>query len=211
MNYKNIDVLNGELKKRQYTTINKNEFPDQKILHNIVLAFHDDIIPLYDGEGKNAFTEDATAEHYYANYYVDLFHKLYCQCSMIPKDTEELVSDKNNYLLMKQDNFVVFLESHQNKHQRLAIGQLLTYTGASGNKFPEQCNITWHQHNTCRVVLGMMQKACKGNYLSETNSVYIPKKEPIDNIIYDVVCSYDPIHKIYIAWYHCYPTDNFKV
>lgn len=211
MNYKNIDILNIELKNKQYNIINKNDFPDQTILHNIVLGFHDNIIPLYDVEGNNAFAKDSKNEHYYADYYVDLFHKLYCHCSMISKNTEELVSDKNNYLLMKENNFVVFLESHQNKHQSLAIGQLLTYTGAPGNKFPKQCNIEWHKKNTCPVVLKMMQEACQKKCLSETKSVYIPQKEPNNDIIYDVVCCYDPTHKIYSAWYHCYPTDNFKV
>ena len=211
MDYKNIDVLNCELAKKQYTIINKNDFPNQIILHQIVLAFHDYIFPLYNNGMAKIFSEYSTTEHYYANYYVDLFHKLYWQCTINQEDTEELDSDNNNYLVKEENNFVVYLESHQNKHQSMAIGKLKTYTGAPGNKFPSMCDLEWHTNNTCPVVLTMMQKAYQEKHLSETERVYIPKKEPINNIIYDVVFCYNPTQKKYFAWYHCYPTDNFKV
>lgn len=216
MKYSKIKKLNEELKKNQYTEIDTADFQDKEILNSIVLEFHDKIIPLYNKYGETMFTEDSTTEHYYANYYVDLFHKLYYHKSMIPKETEKLVSDSNNLLLeegtMNDNNkFAVFLESHQNKHQSLAIGKLMTYTGAPGNKFPQQCNIEWHKNNTCPVVLEMLQNACQENCLSETNRLYIPKKEPINNIIYDVAFCYDPTRKQYFAWYHCYPTSHFRI
>lgn len=211
MDYKNIDELNRELENKQYATINKNDFPNQVILHQIVLAFHDNIFSLYNDGMEKVSSEDSTTEHYYANYYVDLFHKLYCQCAMNLENTEELDSDNNNYLVKEENNFVVYMESHQNKHQIKAIGKLKTYTGAPGNKFPSMCDLEWHTNNTCPVVLAMMQKACQENFLSETKSVYIPKKEPINNIIYDVVICYNPTLNKYLAWYHCYPTNKFSI
>jgi hypothetical protein len=112
-----------------------------------------------------------------------------------------------NRELIDEDEIVVILDDHQNKHQRSKIIELKQYSGEPGSKFARGKDLDWHTDNTAEVVKGTIEQAVSDGILSKDVS-YSPPKRPIDGITYDLTISWDADTGKWVGSYHCNPVDD---
>jgi hypothetical protein len=110
----------------------------------------------------------------------------------------------NNIELLDEDNVVVLIDHHQQKHQMDKITEFPAYSGESGSKFAPGKGLAWHRQNTAQVVKTTVQQAVQ-NKLVTTTKDYTPPKTPKDGIVYDLIIRYDEPTGKWVGSYHCNP------
>ena len=113
----------------------------------------------------------------------------------------------NNIELLDEDNIVVLIDHHQQKHQRDKIAHFPPYTGEPGSKFAAGKNLDWHRRNTAAVVKETVQDCVDRGVTSRTGA-YAPSKDAIDGIIYDLGITYDDATGKWVGSYHCNPVKD---
>jgi hypothetical protein len=116
----------------------------------------------------------------------------------------------NEFLMSDQDNIVVVLDSHQNKHQNDKIQQLPEYRGGRGAKFASSKGLQWHRDNTEPVVRQRIMQMIQEGKAKPGMIPYSPSKDPIGGIHYDLTISYDEETGKYLGTYHCNPEKSEK-
>jgi len=111
----------------------------------------------------------------------------------------------NNIELSDQDNIVVVLDHHQNKHQRDKIAELPVYTGAPGSKFASGKGLDWHRTTRAPAVRSSVKTAVDAGRITPKSGAYSPSKDAIGGIIYDLTITYDDDTGKYVGTYHCNP------
>lgn len=109
-----------------------------------------------------------------------------------------------NIELLDEDNVVVLLDSHQQKHQRDKIPEFPVYSGEPGSKFAPGKGLAWHRENTAAVVKATVQQAVAQRLVTTTTN-YSPPKTPKDGIVYDLTITYDEPTGKWVGGYHCNP------
>jgi hypothetical protein len=112
-----------------------------------------------------------------------------------------------NIELLDEDNVVVLIDSHQQKHQSDQITQFPPYSGGKGSKFASGKGLDWHRDNTALVVKATVQQAVESGQVTRTKD-YTPSKVPKDGIVYDLIVRYDEPTGKYVGSYHCNPLEN---
>lgn len=113
-----------------------------------------------------------------------------------------------NLELSDEDNIVVLMDDHQQKHQRDQIPQFKAYTGQPGTKFAVGKGLAWHVANTVPVVRQTVSAAVNDETVSPVSPPYSPPKDAIDGIIYDLTITYDDGTGKYVGSYHCNPVND---
>jgi hypothetical protein len=115
-----------------------------------------------------------------------------------------------NIELLDEDEVVVLLDDHQNKHQTDKIPEFKAYTGEPGSKFAGGKDLEWHRTTTAPVVKETVQDAVRDELVTRTSN-FSPPKDAIEGIIYDLTISYDDATGKYVGGYHCNPVvDEFN-
>jgi hypothetical protein len=109
-----------------------------------------------------------------------------------------------NLELLDEDEVVVLIDDHQNKHQNSKIAQFKSYTGEPGSKFAVGKDLEWHRGHTALVVKATVEEAVQSELVTPATD-YTPSKDPIDGIVYDLRISYDDDTGKYVGSYHCNP------
>jgi hypothetical protein len=116
-----------------------------------------------------------------------------------------------NLELIDEDEVVVLIDDHQNKHQVDKIAQFKAYTGDPGSKFASGKDLEWHRTTTAETVKETVEEAVRDGLVTPDGGNYSPSKDAIDGIIYDLTISYDPPTGKYVGSYHCNPVvDEFN-
>jgi hypothetical protein len=110
-----------------------------------------------------------------------------------------------NIELLDEDNVVVILDHHQQKHQTTQIPLFGTYQGARGSKFASGKDEDWHRDNTAQVVKETVEEAVKSGAMTPDTDSLSPSKDAKDGIIYDLTITYDKPTGKYVGSYHCNP------
>ena len=110
-----------------------------------------------------------------------------------------------NIELLDEDNIVVLIDHHQQKHQLSLIPHFPTYTGKPGTKFAPGKDLAWHTNNTAQVVKSTVEDAVKNGTMTPATDSLSPSKDAIDGIIYDLTITYDKPSGKYVGSYHCNP------
>jgi hypothetical protein len=106
--------------------------------------------------------------------------------------------------LSDENNVVVIMDSHQNKHQNPQLPELDPYGGGKGSQFSAEKDLAWHVTNTCDKVEIAVAAAVAAK-LARPGVVYCPPKTPKGGIIYDITITYDSDTGKYVGSYHCNP------
>lgn len=109
--------------------------------------------------------------------------------------------------LLDEDNIVVVMDSHQQKHQRTQIPKFGTYIGKPGTKFAEGKDLDWHKANTARTVHTSVATSVQQG-LIVPGQTYAPSKDAIDGINYDLGITLDQDTGKYVGSYHCNPVKD---
>jgi len=112
-----------------------------------------------------------------------------------------------NLELIDEDEIVVVLDDHQNKHQRSKITELKQYSGEPGSKFARGKDKDWHTENTAETVKSTIEQAVKDGVVGK-DAAYSPPKRPIDGITYDLTIDWDAETGKWVGSYHCNPVDD---
>jgi hypothetical protein len=106
-------------------------------------------------------------------------------------------------------NIVVWMDSHQQKHQKTQIAQFPPYTAGKGTKFADGEGLAWHVANTVPVVRTLIATAISAGNVSPRSGVYhTPKVAQADRIVYDLGIDYGEATGKYVGTYHCNPVSN---
>jgi hypothetical protein len=106
--------------------------------------------------------------------------------------------------LSDEDSIVVWMDDHQQKHQRDKIPGFKAYIGEPGDKFATGKDLQWHIDNTVPVVRQSIAEAIEAQLVTPTTT-YSPSKEAINGIKYDLTITYDDPTGKYVGSYHCNP------
>jgi hypothetical protein len=106
--------------------------------------------------------------------------------------------------LSDEDEIVVIMDHHQQKHQFDKIPEFPAYTGDPGTKFRAGKGLEWHRDNTVPVVRDTIAEAVSSGKVTPEKE-YLPRKKPKDGIVYDLNISYDASTGKYVGSYHCNP------
>jgi hypothetical protein len=112
-----------------------------------------------------------------------------------------------NIELLDEDNVVVLIDHHQQKHQMDKIPEFPAYSGEPGSKFAAGKGLQWHRDNTAQVVKTTVEQAVAGKLATPTKD-YTPPKVPKDGIVYDLIIRYDEPTGKFVGSYHCNPLVN---
>ena len=112
-----------------------------------------------------------------------------------------------NVQLLDEDNIVVIIDHHQQKHQRDKIPEFPAYSGDPGSKFASGKGLEWHRTNTAVAVKAFVLDAVSKKLVTATKD-YTFKKTPRNGIVYDLLISYDPPTGKWVGSYHCNPLRN---
>ena len=112
-----------------------------------------------------------------------------------------------NIELIDADNVVVLIDHHQQKHQRDKIPEFPAYTGEPGSKFASGKDLEWHRGNTAETVKATVLDSVDKRLVTATTT-YAPSKVPKDEIVYDLIVSYDAPTGKWVGSYHCNPLRN---
>jgi hypothetical protein len=110
-----------------------------------------------------------------------------------------------NIELLDEDNVVVLIDHHQQKHQLSLIPHFPTYTGKPGTKFAPGKDLAWHTTNTAQVVKSTVLEAVRNGTMTPETDALSPSKDAIGGIIYDLTITYDKPSGKYVGSYHCNP------
>jgi hypothetical protein len=121
--------------------------------------------------------------------------------------TKVQFDEAKNIELLDEDNVVVLIDHHQQKHQMDKIAEFPAYSGEPGSKFAAGKGLQWHRDNTAKVVKSTVQQAVAGKLATPTKD-YTPSKVPKDGIVYDLIIRYDEPTGKYVGSYHCNPLAN---
>jgi hypothetical protein len=117
--------------------------------------------------------------------------------------------EKANIQLLDEDDVLVLIDSHQQKHQHPSarIAQFGTYRGKKGSRFAKTKDLEWHRANTAQTVKTMVLEAVRDGR-AKKESVYATPKTPRDGIVYDLGISWDETGRKWVGSYHCNPLRN---
>jgi hypothetical protein len=118
--------------------------------------------------------------------------------------TKVQFDEAKNIELLDEDNVVVLIDHHQQKHQRDKIAEFPAYSGEPGSKFAVGKGLAWHQGNTAQVVKRTVQQSVAQKLVTTTKD-YTPAKVPKDGIVYDLIIRYDEPTGKFVGSYHCNP------
>jgi hypothetical protein len=110
---------------------------------------------------------------------------------------------------------MVYVDSHQNKHQSTKIALLKPYDGGKGSTFPDKVDFEYHKSTIAPIVLDWAIKM-QGYIMAKAKTndkAYIPKSKfdlAPDHIDFDVVAVYDADEDVVNVTYHCGPNKNSK-
>ena len=150
----------------------------------------------------------------------DALDTIYSTAGMYAETEVNLGSDV--IVLLDEDNFVIGIDSHQNKHQTTLINGFETqYQGAPGSKFSKEKNLEWHKANSAQTVKNIMgnifkdddpKKIMRAEYdprnEDKVKTYCIPKKQQEDGYIYDLCMYQDLKTGKYVGTYHCNPIED---
>jgi hypothetical protein len=109
-----------------------------------------------------------------------------------------------NIELLDEDNVVVLIDHHQQKHQRDKIAHFPAYSGEPGSKFATGKGLEWHRTNTAQVVKATVLDSVDKQRVT-TSTTYAPPKVAKDGIVYDLIVSHDAPTGKWVGSYHCNP------
>jgi hypothetical protein len=114
--------------------------------------------------------------------------------------------DTANIQLLDEDDVLVLIDSHQQKHQHPSarVAQFGTYRGKKGSRFAKAKDLEWHRANTAQTVKAMVLEAVRDGR-AKKESVYATPKTPRDGIVYDLAISWDESGRKWVGSYHCNP------
>jgi hypothetical protein len=118
--------------------------------------------------------------------------------------TKVQFDEAKNIELLDEDNVVVLIDHHQQKHQMDKIPEFPAYSGDPGSKFAPGKGLAWHRQNTAQVVKATVQQAVEQQLVTATKD-YTPPKTPKDGIVYDLIIRYDEPTGKWVGSYHCNP------
>jgi hypothetical protein len=111
--------------------------------------------------------------------------------------------------LLDEDDVVVVLDHHQQKHQKTKIPAFGTYKGKRGSKFAIGKDLEWHRGHTALVVKETIETARDQGLVTKDGESYLPSKQtPIDGIVYDLTISFDSATGKFVGSYHCNPLQD---
>ena len=113
-----------------------------------------------------------------------------------------------NIELLDEDNIVVLIDHHQQKHQTSQIPHFPAYTGKPGSKFADGKNLAWHETTTALVVKETVRTAVADGTMTPETEALSPSKDAIGGIIYDLTITFDDATGKYVGGYHCNPVVN---
>lgn len=144
------------------------------------------------------------------NKLIDKFIEVPVKTPLIDEEIKETVSElfevidgkkvlNDTVTLIDEENIVICIDQHQNKHQKNNIGKLGTWKSQKGTCFAAYKDLDWHRENTAQV----MKKWVETLDFKANSKYFTNKKVDIDGIIYDGVAQSDGVYKV--ALYHCNP------
>lgn len=148
-------------------------------------------------EGKGIFIEDKDET---------VLEALYVTEGKFARTKVDVAS--GNLELSDEDNIVVIIDSHQNKHHSPQLPELEAYTGGAGSRFASNKKLAWHRTNTVPVVRNTIAQAIEDEDVGKDGTVYSPSKGAIDGIIYDLSIVYDEGTGKFVGTYHCNPVES---
>ena len=95
------------------------------------------------------------------------------------------------WVMFDEDNIVVLIDFHQQKHQVTQIPHFEAYTGDPGTKFAPGKDLEWHRRVTARVVKQTVQDAVADGSMTPDTDALSPAKDAINGIVYDLTITYD--------------------
>jgi hypothetical protein len=118
--------------------------------------------------------------------------------------------ESTNIKLLDEDNVVVLLDAHQQKHQAPSarIALFGTYKGKKGSRFNKNKDLEWHRQNSAQIVKAKVLDAVAKKLVTENGAVYATPKVAEKGIVYDLGISYDTSTAKWVGSYHCNPVKN---
>ncbi|HKE98965.1 MAG TPA: hypothetical protein VKG45_08555 [Actinomycetes bacterium] len=122
--------------------------------------------------------------------------------------TKVQFNETTNIELLDEENVVVLIDHHQQKHQRDKIPQFPSYEGGKGSMFAPGKGLEWHRQTTAPVVKATVQEAVAQKLVTTTMPYAPPKTSKEDGYIYDLIIRYDESTGKWVGSYHCNPTKD---
>ena len=118
--------------------------------------------------------------------------------------TAKVVVPANSIELLDEDNVVVLIDDHQQKHQAAPVPGWKMYTGSPGTKFAMGKDLDWHRQTTARTVKTLVEDAVNTGRATRHQAYPIAKHE-VNGIIYDLIVTFDDDTGKWVGSYHCNP------
>src|SRR5262245_53394680 len=183
----------------------KDKYREESLLHiaqNVYSAPQHGVQPSDAAHLKQQMVDMGAYLEAADNDVIDAIHETSGQFARIKVQFDEAT----NIELLDEDNVVVLIDHHQQKHQRDKIPQFPAYQGAPGSKFATGKGLEWHRENTAKVVMATVQGAVAAGRATPTTTSSQPKPQTEqDGYIYGLTIRYDEPTGKWVGGYHCNP------